>query len=317
MNIYFVLAISYNQPKFEPMASWRADAITFAISNTIGYSPLSIFININNTLYVGGTSSLIEMSLEANMTAIALISGNLSYPYGLFVSSNDDVYIGNSYQYNRVDQWTPNATTNILQLSTREQCRSIFVDINNVLYCSITNLHQVIKKSLNSETNKLTIAAGTGCQSSNQYELNHPRGIFVDTNFDLYVADCGNNRLQYFRSGELNGTTKTINGAIHPITLSCPTGVTLDAEKYLFIVDSGNHRIIGSGSTGFRCVAGCFGPGSAPNQLNNPQSMAFDSYGNIFIVDLNNNRIQKFVSIPNMCGEYDHPEEFRREIYFI
>jgi hypothetical protein len=299
-----LLAISYNQPELAPMASWRADAITFAETTTLGYSPLSIFINVNNTLYVGGTSNLTQMQLEANMTPITLISSNLSYPYGLFVSSNDDIYIGNSYGYNRVDQWILNATTNILQMSTSEQCWGIFVDINNILYCSIASLHQVIAKSVKSQSNTLRVAAGTGCPSGNQNELNNPRGIFVDINFDLYVADCGNNRIQYFPSGQLNGTTKAGNGATNTITLSCPTGLTLDINKYLFIVDSGKHRIIGSGPTGFRCVAGCFRQGSAPNQLNSPQSMAFDSHGNIFVADTNNNRIQKFVMISNLCGEY-------------
>jgi hypothetical protein len=285
------------------MASWRADAITFADITTIGYT-LSIFINVNNTLYVGGTSNLTQMQLETNMAPIALISSNLLKPYGLFVSSNDDIYIGNSYSYDRVDQWILNATTNILQMSTSEQCSSIFVDISNTLYCSIANLNQVIAKLLNNESNTLRIAAGTGCAGSNPNELNNPRGIFVDINFDLYVADCTNNRIQYFQSGQLNGITKAGNGATNPITLSCPTGLTLDMDKYLFIVDSGNHRIIGSGPTGFRCVAGCFGQGSAPNQLNSPQSMAFDSNGNIFVADMNNNRIQKFVMISNLCGEY-------------
>jgi hypothetical protein len=299
------LAISYNQPELDPMASWRADAITFADYTTIGYSPQSIFINVNNTLYLADPNNNgIRMWLELNMTSTTLISSNLLNPYSLFVSSNGDIYIGNSYPYNRVDQWTLNTTTNILQMSTREQCSSIFVDIKDTLYCSIANLNQVIAKSLNSESNTLRIVAGTGCADNSPDRLDSPRGIFVDINFDLYVADCGNNRIQHFRSGQLNGTTAAVNGALGTITLSCPTGVVLDADKYLFIVDSSNHRIIGSGPAGFRCVAGCFGPGSAPNQLNNPQSMAFDSYGNIFVADTNNNRIQKFVLIPNLCGEY-------------
>jgi hypothetical protein len=246
------------------------------------------------------------MWLELNMTSTTLISSNLLNPYSLFVSSNGDIYIGNSYPYNRVDQWTLNTTTNILQMSTREQCSSIFVDIKDTLYCSIANLNQVIAKSLNSEPNTLRMVAGTGCADNSPYGLSSPCGIFVDINFDLYVADCGNNRVQLFQLGQILATTVAGNGAINTITLSCPTGVVLDADKYLFIVDSGNNRIIGSGPTGFWCIIGCFGLGSAPNQLNNPQSMSFDSYGNIFVTDLGNQRIQKFVLATNSCSKCNY-----------
>jgi DNA-binding beta-propeller fold protein YncE len=148
----------------------------------------------------------------------------------------------------------------------------------------------------------IIIAAGNGSPGSSSYMLDSPRGIFVNINFDLYVADCNNNRIQLFRTGQSNGTTKVENGMI---SLNCPTGVVLDADNYLFIVDSNNHRIIGSGPNGFRCVAGCSGSnGSSANHLFYPQSMAFDSYGNIFVTDRNNNRIQKFNYETVSCGEF-------------
>jgi hypothetical protein len=136
--------------------------------------------------------------------------------------------------------------------------------------------------------------------------LNTPYGIFVDTNFDLYVADYGNNRIQLFQSGQLSGIT--LAGATSlttTITLNNPTGIVLDADKYLFIADNGNSRIIGSGPNGFRCLFGCFGSwGSASNQLYWPCSLSFDSYGNMFVTDLANSRLQKFILLNNTYGKY-------------
>ena len=129
-----------------------------------------------------------------------------------------------------------------------------------------------------------------------------PHGIYVDINFDLYVADSGNNRIQLFRSGDLNGITLAGNGAPGTITLRYPTAVVLDNDGYLFIVDSGNNRIVGSGLNGFRCLVGCSGTsGSESNQLSWPKSMAFDSYGNMFVADTGNSRIQKFLLNSNSC----------------
>jgi hypothetical protein len=121
-------------------------------------------------------------------------------------------------------------------------------------------------------------------------------------NFDLYVADCRNHRVQLFQSGESNGITVAGSTSPNPtIKLDCPTGIVLDAEKYLFIVDSLNHRIVGSGLNGFRCLVGCYGMGSESNQLKFPFSFSFDRFGNMFVADNWNFRIQKFEYLEKSC----------------
>lgn len=129
-------------------------------------------------------------------------------------------------------------------------------------------------------SNELTIVAGTGCAGSTAHMLSSPVGIFVTINMNLYVADCGNDRVQLFPSGQMNGITVAGNGSSRTIALRCPTGIVLDADGYLFIADRGYHRIVGSGPDGFRCVVACSGVfGPAPDQLNNPQTMSFDRDG--------------------------------------
>jgi hypothetical protein len=186
-----------------------------------------------------------------------------------------------------------------------QQCWDIFIDINNTLYCSLSERHQIMAKSLNNELNPLTIVAGTGTAGSTSNMLKNPRGIFVDSNLDLYVADCGNDRIQWFQSGKLSATTIVGNGSLNStFTLNCPTDIVLDSNNYPFIVDSGNHRIVGSDSNGFRCLVGCNeSSGSASSQLSNPWALSFDFYGNIFVSDHGNSRIQKFSWMDNLCGK--------------
>ena len=134
--------------------------------------------------------------------------------------------------------------------------------------------------------------------------LNSPYGIFVSASFALYVADMSNDRIQLFKSGQVNGTTIAGKGASGTIGLNAPVGVAPDADDYVFIVDRGNQRIVGSGLGGFRCVAGCSNRGgSGSKDFDGPQSMAFDTYGNIFVADSKNNRVQKFAISTTYCGE--------------
>jgi hypothetical protein len=189
-----------------------------------------------------------------------------------------------------------------------QQCWDIFININNILYCSLSERHQIISKSLENELNPLRIVGGTGTAGSTSNMLNNPRGIFVDMNFNLYVADCGNNRIQLFQFENLFAITLVGNGSSNlTYSLNCPTDIILDNQNYPFIVDSGNSRIIGSDSNGFRCLIGCNqSSSSSSNQLSNPWSISFDSYGNIFVTDRGNNRIQMFYLMENLCGKFKY-----------
>ncbi|CAF1548766.1 unnamed protein product, partial [Adineta steineri] len=303
----FILAsnscsIYYNQPTFCSNALWYSNASTFASSSTIGTLPYGIFINGINTVYVPNRVSNTILSWpQSSTTSTSNSYSNLNNSYSLFMSMTDDIYIDNGYFYGRVDKYIFNTSNRITVMNVNGSCYGLFIDINNNLYCSLKNLHQVVKLLLNNGTTIPTIAAGNGSAGSLSNMLNSPQGIYVDGNLNLYIADSVNNRIQFVQAGQLDGVTVVGNGSSANITLNYPTGIVLDANSYLFIVDSYNHRIVASSSTGFRCIVGCSGGGSTAFQLSFPQSMAFDSYGNMYVTDRNNSRVQQFALQNNSC----------------
>ncbi|CAF4270023.1 unnamed protein product, partial [Adineta steineri] len=301
-------SLSFNQPKFCPSATWNSTAETFADSGIVGNNPTGVFVDTSNTVYVGEPQlNRVQVWPVGHSNPTRNISNGLQNPQAIFVTTNGDIYIDNGSNNHRVDKWTLNATTSTTALTVTDTCYGLFVDKNNFLFCSNgPGLHQVIKKSLNNNATNSTLVAGIGTPGTTAYALDQPRGIFVDNNINLYVADCQNNRIQLFKNGQKNATTVAGAGAGAPgnITLKHPTGVLLDSDGYLFIVDSDNDRIIASGPLGFRCIIACSNShGSSSTQLNKPFSMSFDRHGNIFVADQNNNRIQKFLLSNNSCDE--------------
>ena len=219
------------------------------------------------------------------------------------MTSNADIYVSHDWPNDHVEKWTSNSTNGTNVMNVTGVCKGLFVDINDTLYCSLSNNHRVVKLSLfNGATTPVT-AAGTGSGGPAANELNGPLGLYVDRNLKLYVADCSNNRIQLFLSGSLNGTTVAGNGASIPMTMNCPSGIMLDADGYLFIVELNTARITRSGPNGYQCVAGCGGAGTSASNLNGPYSLSFDTSGNIFVTDKWNRRIQKFSLASNSCGE--------------
>ncbi|CAF1250224.1 unnamed protein product [Adineta steineri] len=297
-------AVSYNQPKICPNASWELNGTNF----TTGYwarACSGIFINTNNTIYIpNNANGSIQIWSNESLYSSKIIYANLSNPYSIFVTTNGDIYVDNGYRYGRVDKWTKDGNDRSTVMYVNSSCNGLFVDTNDTLYCSINSLNQVVKKLLNDPSSTSTVAAGGNVSGSTPDMLKSPYGIFVDTNFDLYVADCGNDRIQLFSLGQLNGTTVAGNGSVNPTgILNCPSGIVLDADNQLYIVDSYNNRIVRSGPNGFQCIIGCSNQsGSTPDKLSFPRTLYFDSYGNIFVTDYGNNRTQRFDLLNNSCG---------------
>ncbi|CAF4148891.1 unnamed protein product, partial [Adineta steineri] len=301
-----VSALSYNLPKFCSNASWDLNAITFTNISTVIACPLAIFINTNDTIYVvDRANNEIQIWFNNSIGWTQTIHGNFSASFSIFVTTNGDIYVDNGAFNHRVDKWTSNGNISVPVMYASTPCYGLFVDTNDTLYCSMYFLNQVVKRWLNANSSILTTIAGTGTAGNTLSMLDGPCGIYVNTNFDLYVADYFNNRIQLFQSGQLNGITVVGTASLNTtIALNGPAAVTLDADNYLFIVDYSNSRIVGAGPNGFRCLVGCSGSsGSAPNELSNPASLSFDSYGNMFVTDLGNSRIQKFILSINSCDE--------------
>ncbi|CAF1501052.1 unnamed protein product [Adineta ricciae] len=292
-----------NEPQLCHSASWNRRGIILTNQSTIKPTTQNIFITTNNTIYVTHSEEKKVLIWNDNdPTLTKSISGDIRNPRSLFVTSNGGIYIGNDRTDPVVKRWTSKKNTFETVMNASHACYGLFIDITDTLYCSIFHEHQVVKKDLSDASFIHIPVAGTGNKGSAFDELYEPRGIFVDVNLDLYVADCGNHRVQLFRFGKKDAVT--VAGSMSDeltVSLRNPIGIALDVNKYLFILDSGLDRIIGEGPYGFRCVIGCY-ESSSSDQFISPMAMSFDLFGNMIIIDANKNRIKKFL-LENLCGE--------------
>ena len=265
-----------------------------------------MFVDASDTVYiVSRRLNLVKIWSLGGTIWTRNISGGLNQSISVFVGNNGDVYVDNGNFNHRVDKWTFNSTTGVAIMNTSNDCFGLFIDANNTLYCSYAEEYRVVRKFLEEPGTAAATYVGNGTNGSAANMLSYPCGIFVDNNFSLYVADCGNDRIQIFDRDKSNGTTAVGKGSTETINLHCPTGVVLDGHGYLFIVDSLNHRIVASGPNGFRCIVGCTNvAASSLNQLNGPRTLSFDGYRNIYVVDTSNSRVQKFFLAINACGTY-------------
>ena len=265
----------------------------------------ALFVDTNNTVYATafGLRSVLVWSVGGAIPTRTVFS-DLNTTWSIAVTIRGDIYADNGNFNHRIGKCSSNESNSTAAIYVSGRCSGLFVDLYDNLYCSLTDYHRIIRRPIDTFDNTSAIVAGTGSFGSTPDTLWNPFGIFVDTDLSFYVADFSNQRIQLFRSNQLNGTTVAGNGAPNTVTLFHPTGVTLDGDGFLYISDNSLHQIVGSGPNGFRCIAGCTGTsGSAANQLMNPYDLSFDSYGNLYVTDATNHRIQKFLLATNSCSK--------------
>jgi hypothetical protein len=286
--------------------TWDRNAITFTTSaNLAGNTLIALHVDQNDNVFVYDSARSIFIWPGSNNTASPrVIPTNAGLPSNIFVLNNSDILVSTSFPERRITRWTAGGSLLQWSIPLWVPCDYLFIGTGDALYCSESSYHQVTRIALNQSIKSSRVIAGTGCAGSGISMIWAPRGIFVSDSQDLYVADCGNDRVQLFRSGQLNGTTVAGNGAPNTIALDCPTDVILDANEYLFISDLHYHRVVGSGPYGFRCIVGCWGgPSSGSAYLYYPMGISFDRLGNLYVADQYNHRIQKFNTLNNSCSE--------------
>jgi DNA-binding beta-propeller fold protein YncE len=146
-----------------------------------------------------------------------------------------------------------------------------------------------------------------------------PRGLALDVDGNLYVADSGNNRvLRYPRPVTQTGRitpdlvlgqtdfTTAVSAGVSASSMNAPAGLAVDPNGDLFVADSGNHRVLqfprGSvnGAAAIRVIGQPgFITGVSPSvpsvqTLNAPQGIAVDASSTLFVADAGSNRVLVF-----------------------
>ncbi|MBD1367388.1 gliding motility-associated C-terminal domain-containing protein [Mucilaginibacter sp. ZT4R22] len=116
-------------------------------------------------------------------------------------------------------------------------------------------------------------ADGKGAAAS----FDNPRGLTIDANGDIYVADQANNVVRKITP---DGTVSTIAA-----TFSTPTGVDIDADGNLYISDSSNGAIRKISKAG---VVSTLATG-----LTFPRELRVDGTGNVYVSDQDEGRIKR------------------------
>lgn len=120
------------------------------------------------------------------------------------------------------------------------------------------------------------------CCAGLSTSFNQPRGVAIDAQGNLYIANTGNNNVIEINT---SGQASLIGNIFW--SLSRPAGVAIDSSGDIYIADSGNNRIIE--------ISGVDGQYSVVNtgsyQLSNPSSVSLGQNNTIYIADTGNNRI--------------------------
>jgi len=134
--------------------------------------------------------------------------------------------------------------------------------------------------------------------------FNLPRGVAVDSEGNVYVAEQGNHRIRKITPAGVVSTFAGSTSGYKDATgiaaqFYSPIGVAVDSESNVYVTDHGNQRIRKITPTGVvSTFAGTGTPGHADGasntaQFNYPSGVIVDSSGNIYVADTHNNRIRK------------------------
>ncbi|RKR81618.1 NHL repeat-containing protein [Mucilaginibacter gracilis] len=202
---------------------------------------------------------------------------------------------------------------------------------NPVGICTDAQGNMYVADSFNSVIRKITSAgvvttfAGTGTSGyldgpAATAQFYSPRGVAVDAQGNVYVADLGNNMIRKITAAGVVSTLAGrytvgyVNATGTAAAFHSPTGVAVDAQGNVYVADRDNHVIRKVTSAGVvTTLAGYGSPGQLDQTgtaayFNTPTSLYIDAQGNLYVTDSNNYSIRKVVTstgvVTTVVGNY-------------
>ena len=307
--------------------------------------PRGIYKDSSDNIYIADTKNHIIRKVDGTTNIITKFAGTagssgssgdggpavnarLNEPRGIYKDSSDNIYIADTKNHiiRKVD-----GTTSIItkfagtagaagysgdgglavNAQLNEPC-GITASSGN-LYIADTKNHRI--RRVDTTGNIITVVSTGSSGFSGDggpallARLNVPKGIFMDSWGNLYIADRGNHKI---RRVDTSGNITTVagtgssgdsgDGGLATLAqLDEPRRIFVDSSDNLYIADTRNHRIrkvdasgiittvAGTGSSGFSGDGGL----ATLAQLDEPHGVFVDSSGNIYIADRKNHRIRK------------------------
>ncbi len=198
---------------------------------------------------------------------------------------------------------------------------SVAVDGSGYVYVAETLAHRVLIYPPDNTVATVAIGQyGLGCPAGT-LTFNFPRGLALDGNGRLFVADQFHHRVLIFTppfssgmnpSGVIGQSSLTAcepnGGGANPTNQSGlwgPRGVALDGADNLYVADSENNRVLQFAAPLSDGQAAAFvfgqpnfsnsGQGSTLAQMHFPIDLALDAAGNLYASDMFNNRVLGFM----------------------
>ena len=195
--------------------------------------------------------------------------------------------------------------------------RGVIVDGAGNLYIS-SDSHQIFK--VTASTGLITVVAGNGefglsgdGGQATSARLNYPRGMALDANGNLLVADQFNNRIRKISlstgiistfAGNSTSPKAVDNVAATNTKLNSPRDVAVDSSGNVYIADTMNFRVrkvlasngfitAFAGNGKIPTESAVLGVSAATTSLCYPRGIALDKSGNVFITDSGYNSIFK------------------------
>ncbi|CAF3480817.1 unnamed protein product [Rotaria sp. Silwood1] len=179
----------------------------------------------------------------------------LSYPNGInFDSSSSILYVADTNNH-RIMSYASNSSIGTLVAGGNGSGTSShqlyspyavhFDSFSNSLVIANYGAHNIVRWVIGASGWTL-IAGYIGSYGSTAMTLTYPTDAIFDPMGNIYVADRNNDRIQFFRAGQTNGTTIVGISATPgntPNLLYRPYSIALDKQLNLYVTDSNNNRV--------------------------------------------------------------------------